>query len=100
MYRYLQWATETIYFELKSATAPPSVTLICYRPGSKAKLPRIITTGPVHYIFFLGTMAAARPIHTSYSHGSHQAEHGVSSVVAAEGQTAGYVNMCIYQSAY
>lgn len=45
-------------------------------------------------------MAAARPIHTFYTHGSHRAEHGVNTVVRAEGQTAGYVNMGIYQSAH
>lgn len=45
-------------------------------------------------------MAAARPIHTSYTHGSHQAEHGVNAVVLAEEQTTGYVNMGIYQSAH
>lgn len=40
------------------------MTLICYRPGSKAKLPRIITTGPVHYIFFPRDNGRSSP----YSH--------------------------------
>ncbi len=42
-------------------------------------------------------MAAARPIHTSYT---HEAKPGVNSVVRAEGQTTGYVNMSVYQSVH
>lgn len=51
------------------------MTLSCCRPGSKAKLPRIITTGPVHYNFFLfffffssGQWPQLAPSHTPYTH--------------------------------
>lgn len=42
-------------------------------------------------------MAAARPIHTSYT---LEAEPGVNTVVRADGQTTGYVNMGVYQSVH
>lgn len=39
-------------FKVRTVTAAPPLTLIHSRPGSKTKLPRIITTGSVHCLFF------------------------------------------------
>lgn len=40
-------------FKVRTVTAAPPLNLIRSRLGSKTKLPRIITTGSVHCIFFL-----------------------------------------------
>lgn len=61
--------TLAFYFQLNSPTAPPTVTLVCCRPGSKAEPPRLKTTGSVHYIFPPEErMAAARFIHNTQTH--------------------------------